>query len=63
MSIEAITNMSVPENVSEVESLLGMAQYVSRYIPENATITALLRALTKKETPRQWSDKRTATCV
>ena len=55
--IEAITNMSVPENVSEVKSLLGMAQYVSRYIPEYATITAPLRALTKKETPWQWSDE------
>ena len=53
--IEAITNMSVPEDVSEVKSLLGMAQYVSRYIPEYATITAPLRALTKKETPWQWS--------
>ena len=49
--------MSVPENVSEVKSLLGMAQYVSRYIPEYATITAPLRALTKKETPWQWSDE------
>ena len=55
--IEAITNMSVPENVSEVKSLLGMAQYVSRYIPEYATIRALLRALIKKETPWQRSDE------
>ena len=53
--IEAITNMSAPKNVSKVKSLLGMAQYVSRYVPEYATITALLRALTKKETPWQWS--------
>ena len=55
--IEAITNMTEPESVSEVKSLLGMAQYVSRYIPEYATITAPLRALTKKETPWQWSDE------
>ena len=55
--IEAITNMSEPENVSEVNSLLGMAQYVSRYIPDYATITEPLRALTKKRTPWQWSDK------
>ena len=38
--IKAITEMSKPENVSEVKSLLGMAQYVSRYIPDYATITA-----------------------
>ena len=53
--IEAITNMSVTENVSEVKSLLRMAQYVSRYIPEYAMMTAPLRALTK--TPWQWSDE------
>ena len=61
--IEAITNMSVAENVSEVKSLLGMAQYVSRYIPEYATITAPLRALTKKNTPALAVVRRTATCV
>ena len=55
--IEAITNMSEPENASDVRSLLGMAQYVSRYIAEYATITAPLRALTKTETPWQWSDE------
>ena len=32
-------------------------QYVSRYITEYATITAPLRALTKKEMLWQWSDK------
>ena len=54
--IEAITNMSVPQKVSEVKSLLWMAQYVSRNIPEYATIAAPLRALTK-ETPWLWSDE------
>ena len=49
--IEAIKNMSVPENISEVKSFLGMAQYVSRYVPEYATITS------KKETPWRWSDE------
>ena len=49
--------MSEPENASEVRSLLEMAQYISRYIAEYATITALLWALTKKETPWQWSDE------
>ena len=55
--IAVITNMSEPENASEVRSLLGMAQYVSRYIAECATITAPLRALTKKATPWKWSDE------
>ena len=46
--IEAIMNMGEPANVSEVKSLQGMAQYMSHYIPEYATITAPLRALTKR---------------
>ncbi|KAK3743590.1 hypothetical protein QZH41_010231, partial [Actinostola sp. cb2023] len=44
--IEAINNMSQPTNVSEVRPLLGLTQYVSRFIPEYATITAPLRTLT-----------------
>ena len=49
--------MSEPENASKVRSLLGMAQYVSRYIAEYATITSPLQALTKIETPWQWTDE------
>ena len=49
--------MSKPEDVNEVKSLLGMAQYVSRYISDYATITAPLRLLTRKETPWQWTNE------
>ena len=55
--IKAITDMSKPKNVSEVKSLLRMAQYVSRYIPDYATITTPLRLSTKQETPRLWADE------
>ena len=48
--------MSKPESIGEVKSLLGMAQYVSRYIPNYATITAPLRLLTKKDKSWQWAD-------
>ena len=53
--IKAIRKMSEPQNVGEVKSLLGMTQYVSRYIPEYATITTPLRLLTRKDAPWQWS--------
>ena len=49
--------MSKPEGVSEVKSLLGLAQYVSRYIPDYATITAPLRLLTKKDMAWQWAEE------
>ena len=58
---QAITNMSKPESASEVRSLLGMTHYVSRYIPDYATITAPLRLLTRKETPWQWADEQQRT--
>ena len=34
--IKVIIDMSKPESVSKVKSLLGMAQYVSHYIPDYA---------------------------
>ncbi|CAB4016982.1 Hypothetical predicted protein, partial [Paramuricea clavata] len=46
--IDAIKAMNPPECSSEVKSLLGMAQYVSRFIPDYAKITAPLRSLTKQ---------------
>ena len=46
--VTALENASKPTNVSEVRSLLGMANYSSKYIPNVATITAPLRDLAKK---------------
>ena len=55
--IKEITDMRKLENVSEVKSLLAMAQYMPRYIPDYATITAPVRLLTKHKMPWQWPDK------
>ena len=52
--VEAIQNATAPRNPSEVKSLLGMAQYLSRYIPGYADITAPLRALTKEDVTWKW---------
>ena len=48
-------NAPKPTNVSEVRSLLGMATYSSKYIPNFATITAPLRILTKKNAKFEWT--------
>ena len=53
--VKALRNASKPTNVSEVRSLLGMANYSSKYIPNFATITAPLRDLTKKNTTFVWN--------
>jgi len=52
--IKTIINTKPPTNSSEVKSLLGMAQYVARFIPNYATITEPLRKLTRNETPWKW---------
>ena len=45
---EDLSNATVPTNIQEVRSLLGMANYSAKYIPNFATITDPLRELTKK---------------
>ena len=40
-----------------MKSLLGMAQYVSRFIPDYATITTPLRLLTRQDTPWKWEQE------
>ena len=51
--IATVKEAPPPTNVSEVRSLLGMAQYVSRFIPNFADITTPLRRLTHQD--RAWS--------
>ena len=53
--IKALRNASKLTNVSEVRSLLGMANNRSKYIPNFATITAPVRDLTKKNTTFVWN--------
>ena len=54
LKVEAIQTASPPKTPSEVKSSLGMTQYVSRFIPNYATITASLRLLTRQDTPWKW---------
>ena len=46
--VDAIRNAPHPKSADEISSLLGMAQYCSRFIPNLATITEPLRVLTHK---------------
>ena len=52
--VEAFQQISAPQNPTEVRSLLGMANYCSRFIPNYATITEPLRQLTKSNAIWQW---------
>ena len=52
--IAAIVDMTPPTNAQELQSFLGMVNYLSRYTPDLATITAPLRDLTKKDIIFVW---------
>ena len=52
--IADLQKVSMPGNVQEVRSLLGMANYSCKYIHDFATVTAPLRELTKKEAKFVW---------
>jgi transposase InsO family protein len=52
--IDAIVNAEAPKTPADVRSLLGLANYVSRFIPDFATITAPLRALTHRDVEWRW---------
>ena len=55
--IEDLQNASIPKNASEEGSLLGMANYSSKYIPSYSTITAPLRDLIKKNSIFSWKQE------
>lgn len=54
--VESILRMENPSNATEVRSLLGMINYCARFIPNYATLTEPLRALTHKDVSWEWTD-------
>ena len=55
--VEAFVNTATPTNAIEVKSLLGMSNYSSQFIPDYATITEPLRALTRKNIRFEWTSE------
>ena len=58
--VAAIHKASDPKDPAEIRSLLGMANYCSRFIKDFSTITAPLRELTKKGAPWNWGAEHSA---
>ena len=52
--VQAIQNMPFPKDVAAVQRLLGLAQYLSKFLPHLSDMTKPLRELTKKEIPWRW---------
>jgi hypothetical protein len=52
--VDAIMHMPIPTDVEGVRRLLGMATFLSRYIPRFSDVTAPLRQLMNSEEPFYW---------
>ena len=55
--IEVIQNLPPPSNLEKLRSFLGLAGYYRKFIPDFATVSAPLRALTKKNVKFLWTDQ------
>ena len=47
--VKAIVDMKAPENIKELEAVLGMIAYVAKFIPMLSELTAPLRALKQQD--------------
>jgi len=52
--VEAIMNMNEPTNVKELQTFLGMINYLSSFTPRLALLNAPLRDLCKKDSEFRW---------
>ena len=52
--VQAIMEMPQPEDVAAIQRLLGLAQYLSKFLPHLSDITKPLRELTQKDTDWLW---------
>jgi hypothetical protein len=55
--VEAIINMPAPQDKAGVQRLLGMVNYLAKFIPGMSEITAPLRELLKKNVHWHWTEK------
>ena len=52
--VQAIKGMPTPKDVTAVQRLLGLAQYLSKFLPHLSDITKPLRELTQKDIAWVW---------
>ena len=53
--VNAILKMPAPTSVEEVQRLNDFVNYLAKFLPQLATIMELIRKLTRKDTPWEWS--------
>jgi len=52
--VQAIMEMPPPKDVAAIQRLLGLTQYLSKFLPHLSDLTKLLRELTQKDTTWIW---------
>ena len=57
--VKAIQKLQIPQNKQELGTVLGMINYLQKFSPNLAEITAPLRALLKKDVEFVWDDAQT----
>ena len=53
--VEAITQMPIPRSKTEVRRLLGMINYLGKFLPQLSDVSEPLRNLTKEQNQFIWS--------
>ena len=53
-TVEVLLDMESPINVGEVQSLLGMTNFLARFIPNYSTVAVHPQKLTCKEQGFKW---------
>ena len=55
--IDAIVNLPTPKTINALRSVLGMVNFVRKFIPDQACISAPLVALTNKEAVKEVANR------
>ena len=55
-NVSAVKDWPTPQNVSEVRSFLGTANYYRQFVKDFATIESPLTCLTRKKVPFRWTE-------
>ena len=58
--LEALATLQAPTDIAELRRALGMFTFLTKFLPEMATVSAPLRLLLKSDSAWQWTDAQQA---